>query len=246
MLSIKDANGNDITYYDSFAIINPIRYRGYFYDTESGLYYLQSRYYDPTTGRFVNADSILCMGSNGSVIDFNLFLYCCNNSINNSDHNGYMSYKSWYTKSGKNYNIYTEISFWWTKITVKYQIKNNKVKFPFDNGNDYWGIFWRGGGKLLAEAIFKIVRQIDKKLLSGRSIGGINTELQLHYAAYVLGIKRSSSHVADIGGVNRGQIGYDDNAWFFETGNAMKIAARFYISPVWGLASTIRNIARYL
>ena len=49
MLSIKDANGNDITYYDSFAIINPIRYRGYFYDTESGLYYLQSRYYDPVT-----------------------------------------------------------------------------------------------------------------------------------------------------------------------------------------------------
>ncbi|MGI6264197.1 MAG: RHS repeat-associated core domain-containing protein [Acutalibacteraceae bacterium] len=38
------------------ANVNPFRYRGYYYDTESGFYYLQSRYYDPTTGRFINAD----------------------------------------------------------------------------------------------------------------------------------------------------------------------------------------------
>ena len=36
--------------------INPIRYRGYYYDTETGFYYLQSRYYDPTTRRFLNID----------------------------------------------------------------------------------------------------------------------------------------------------------------------------------------------
>ena len=37
--------------------INPLRYRGYVYDTETGLYYLQSRYYDPEIGRFLNADA---------------------------------------------------------------------------------------------------------------------------------------------------------------------------------------------
>ena len=39
--------------------LNPFRYRGYYYDAESGLYYLRSRYYDPETFRFLNADSIV-------------------------------------------------------------------------------------------------------------------------------------------------------------------------------------------
>lgn len=95
MLSIKDANGNDITYYDSFAIINPIRYRGYFYDTESGLYYLQSRYYDPTTGRFVNGDSFEYIGANNEILGLNLFLYCENNHINKSDREGKFSIPAW-------------------------------------------------------------------------------------------------------------------------------------------------------
>ena len=41
---------------DSIGAVNPLRYRGYYYDSESGLYYLNSRYYDPETGRFLNAD----------------------------------------------------------------------------------------------------------------------------------------------------------------------------------------------
>ena len=40
----------------AFLNLNPLRYRGYVYDDETGLYYLQSRYYDPVTGRFLNAD----------------------------------------------------------------------------------------------------------------------------------------------------------------------------------------------
>ena len=43
----------------SIGQINPIRYRGYYYDTETGFYYLQSRYYDPTVRRFLNVDSQL-------------------------------------------------------------------------------------------------------------------------------------------------------------------------------------------
>ena len=41
---------------NNIANVNPYRYRGYYYDIETGLYYLQSRYYDPETGRFINAD----------------------------------------------------------------------------------------------------------------------------------------------------------------------------------------------
>ena len=78
VLRVSDANGNLITSTTNFANINPFRYRGYYYDTDSELYYLQSRYYDPTTGRFVNADVIL---DTETVNGFNLFSYCGNNSI---------------------------------------------------------------------------------------------------------------------------------------------------------------------
>ena len=87
LISVKDASGNTITSDSNFAILNSIRYRGYYYDTESGLYYLQSRYYDPTTGRFVNADDLI----NDSIVSsgLNTFTYCNNNSINAFDNNGH-------------------------------------------------------------------------------------------------------------------------------------------------------------
>jgi RHS repeat-associated protein len=54
--SVKNALGSTITDPSHIGLLNPMRYRGYCYDNETGLYYLISRYYDPTTGRFVNAD----------------------------------------------------------------------------------------------------------------------------------------------------------------------------------------------
>ncbi|MBQ8354945.1 MAG: RHS repeat protein, partial [Oscillospiraceae bacterium] len=54
--------------------INPIRYRGYYYDTETGFYYLQSRYYDPSIGRFINADSFASTGQ--GFVGYNVFAYC--------------------------------------------------------------------------------------------------------------------------------------------------------------------------
>jgi len=65
---------------------NPYRYRGYRYDTETGYYYLQSRYYNPEWGRFLNADAII--GSIGELVGHNLFAYCKNNPINMSDESG--------------------------------------------------------------------------------------------------------------------------------------------------------------
>ncbi len=77
-----DAFGKPTTVFDSsgksIAHYNPFRYRSYYYDTETGLYYLQSRYYDANTGRFVNADEVIYLGESGSIINNNLFLYCEN------------------------------------------------------------------------------------------------------------------------------------------------------------------------
>ena len=68
--------------------LNPIRYRGYYYDTETGLYYVSSRYYDPEVGRFINADDIGYLGADGSLTGYNLFAYCGNNPVMGYDPTG--------------------------------------------------------------------------------------------------------------------------------------------------------------
>jgi len=65
---------------------NPFRYRGYYYDVETELYYLQTRYYNPEWGRFINADGYI--NANGDIIGFNMFAYCSNNPINLYDPSG--------------------------------------------------------------------------------------------------------------------------------------------------------------
>ena len=68
---------------------NPLRYRGYVYDTETGLYYVSSRYYDPEIGRFINADDVDLLGANGDFASLNLFAYCGNNPVARVDSNGH-------------------------------------------------------------------------------------------------------------------------------------------------------------
>ncbi len=104
IIAILDKNGNcTVEYtYDAWGKIlsvtgsmastlgshNPLRYRGYCYDNETGFYYLQSRYYDSTVGRFINADEIGYLGVNGTIPSYNLFAYCENNPVNNEDPKG--------------------------------------------------------------------------------------------------------------------------------------------------------------
>ena len=73
---------------DELASINPLRYRGYVYDEDTAMYYLQTRYYDPTTGRFINADDTAYIGATGTVLSANIFTYCENNPIIKKDING--------------------------------------------------------------------------------------------------------------------------------------------------------------
>ena len=76
---------------DTIAYDNPLRYRGYYYDYDTELYYLQSRFYDANTGRFINADEPTLIGANGGVVSNNLFAYCDNNPVMKSDPTGHIA-----------------------------------------------------------------------------------------------------------------------------------------------------------
>ena len=107
MVSILNAAGTEVVHYtydawgaplsttgtmaSSIGWFNPLRYRGYVYDRETDLYYLQSRYYDPQLGRFISADDPAFLGT-GNLTSFNLFAYCNNNPCNKADSNGQCSY----------------------------------------------------------------------------------------------------------------------------------------------------------
>ena len=80
-----DTTSTNIT----IANLNPYRYRGYYYDSEIGMYYLQSRYYDPNVGRFINGDEAAVMALMDNSICDNLFTYCCNNPILLYDRSGF-------------------------------------------------------------------------------------------------------------------------------------------------------------
>ena len=82
-----DAWGKLLTSAGDMADVNPLRYRGYYYDAETSLYYLQSRYYDPEVCRFINTDSFATTDIDG-VLSANMFAYCENNPVINEDPTG--------------------------------------------------------------------------------------------------------------------------------------------------------------
>lgn len=87
VISVTDANGAAITDSTHIANVNPLRYRGYYYDFESGLYYLRSRYYDPEIGRFINGDVVIAIDDD-CLISSNIFAYCLNNFTGYDDQSG--------------------------------------------------------------------------------------------------------------------------------------------------------------
>lgn len=77
--------------YNNMGLRNPLRYRGYIYDRETGFYYLQSRYYDPAICRFINADAYITTNTLG-LLNTNMYTYCEDNPISNFDFSGNYSF----------------------------------------------------------------------------------------------------------------------------------------------------------
>ena len=105
VIGLIDGNGNIVVNYtyDSWGKLlkvegntelgyrNPLRYRGYIADDETGLYYVGSRYYDPVVGRWISADDVAFIGATGDFVSYNLYVYCGNNPVNQKDSMGYFT-----------------------------------------------------------------------------------------------------------------------------------------------------------
>ena len=117
VVSLASKNGMPVVYYfydawgkllgisgdlaDTVGSANPFRYRGYYYDGETCFYYLNSRYYDPETGRFINADGFVSTGQD--LTSTNMFVYCGNDPVNRSDPSGmfWEEIGNWFKEVGK-------------------------------------------------------------------------------------------------------------------------------------------------
>ena len=226
--------GEIISAEGDLAEINPLRYRGYYYDSETGFYYLRSRYYDPENHRFINADTYASTDS-GDAISCNMFAYCNNNLVVFLDSTGMYSISAVTTLVSTDNDIAT----YTTTITSdsRYEllgfislgsIENYKFTYvvsntgviTFDNTQEdakYLAKGNEGAVRLtLAAEMMRVAKEQVPGALEGRTVFGIQSELALHYTAYVLHIKRSSSTKADIGSSKPGAIGYDSNADYFE------------------------------
>ena len=129
--------------------LNPMRYRGYYYDSETGYYYLQSRYYDPEIGRFINADAshILQLAKDQSG-GMNLFAYCFNDPVNYRDESGYLA--RWLIQSNFIYNYRLYFPYY---IYGQSYGNASKAKFGYFQGN-YNGCGWI--------ALYNALRMIGK------------------------------------------------------------------------------------
>ena len=156
VMEILDKDGNAVVSYlydawgapisitgpmaSTLGVQNPIRYRGYYYDTETGLYYLQSRYYDPVVGRFINADGYVSTGQ--GILGTNMFAYCNNNPVNRSDPFG----QYWIGNlSGKRYDSLS--------CTTRYEMQlydggiGNCTKYADDVVFELGGVYMPHGGE---------------------------------------------------------------------------------------------------
>ena len=155
-----DAWGNcSVTKAAGFEIgdINPFRYRGYYYDTDTGLYYLNSRYYDAETGRFINVDAFATTNI-ANPLSANMFAYCENNPVICYDSSGLYSFlctelggnpvtaKTFADDSKKNDSKYREIASVSTEGGLGVYIGVKTSLIEDDEGNCYLATTYKIGG----------------------------------------------------------------------------------------------------
>ena len=178
VLSVTDANGTDVSETEThIANINPFRYRSYYYDTETELYYLQSRYYNPEIGRFINADDVLALGKERMPLYYNPFSYCENSAVNATDATGYASQKTYSGVVGFGIQIALNVNMLcyqgifgveaiWFAFTKNNNFKNGLTPWCYCFGGFSVGLTFN-----ISDMLSKNFLSSPKKFLSGVGLG---------------------------------------------------------------------------
>ncbi len=229
--------GEVISAEGDLAEINPLRYRGYYYDSETGFYYLQSRYYDPENHRFINADSYLSTGR-GTVAQ-NMYAYADNSPVMNTDSCGNYTFYTVnevsdvaslgeekgvqmysvtvkYTCEVINFNLPVKDAVLDGTATFVFGVKSDGVLI-YDNKSqsDLALIADKSIGIAVAKSMYETATEQVPGALSERTIEGIARELRAHYRASRL-VPIDKLLIADMGGLDESMPGYDYNAKMFE------------------------------
>ncbi len=186
-----DAWGNPLTTTGTKAAtlgkLNPLRYRSYVYDQEMGLYYLQSRYYDPEMGRFINADALISTGQ--GLLGNNMFAYCNNNPIINKDVHGTIPAKH----SGA-YGSFDPLDFkaYWLEMQTEIVVDKKKgeiiANFPIQNNPQASYLDEQEVAKKYSKKLHDHIEDIADtydQTLEIMSEEHIYSELLAHYYVYV-------------------------------------------------------------
>ena len=161
----------------------PFGYRGYCYDTFTGLYYLQSRYYDPNVGRFINADDTNYLNATGTVLGCNLFAYCENDPVNKVDPKGtaYSILSTYYYLYSNTYFLTTKINYVVSNRVSKslstFYILENRIIRISNSVPALQRIINQKWSYYLAKGIYNAAKTISNRNLKGRSIKGIQLEI---------------------------------------------------------------------
>lgn len=192
-LSVTDASGKAITDPLHIANINPIRYRGYYYDAETGLYYLQSRYYDTVTKRYINPDGYVFTGQD--MQSGNMFAYCGNQPVNRLDTSGNMYVDNGGVLNGSQTKKLLESLAWAKKSQQNFRKTVNNLKTGVsDFGNKTKASFLAVATSINVDAGTGI------GLMGDASIPGISASLGAKWDFF-------SIHYSYDDGMNFGQYG---------------------------------------
>ncbi len=182
VIGITDAQGKELVEYEydewgsmlditlksddetvsTLAELNPLRYRGYYYDNETGMYYLQSRYYNPEWGRFISADDFSNIDTSKKYFNMNAYIYCWNCPISFKDDKG--------TAPTISIDIEAFISFVKTtndkitdKLTTRFQNNIEKLQNRFDSAVEKARFYFYNPDVLLSR-ILSTITGLDIKI----------------------------------------------------------------------------------
>ena len=209
---------------------NPFMYRGYYFDADLNLYYLQSRYYDQINERFLTPDCHI--NANGDLVGFNMYAYCSNNSLSNKDEKEESLINEPFIIANAN-NSLSQVEVKTSMFDLVHKIFSfdpssvnfGEKNFRFDENPQYNFFNARSYAKYIKENYYS---NDDT-----RSVRGLYYELQLHYILYLIG----NEHGTDGADMRSADWDEDWNAVIFEfmANFASKLEKSIY-SPklIWG------------